>query len=212
MACRLKAHFILGYDSSLINQLLEFRKKLFVDELGWQLNVIDGKECDQFDSNDSVYCVLYDSEEIIGCFRAIRCDRPYLVRSVFPHLAQSQSYPRSSDYWEISRFGLTKSHRHYSALLYGLMLQFAISENATALVALVDLQHEERLQKIGLVTQRYGRSQLVGWHRDGSEIFGVAGEIPIARQVPEILTMLIAETNQVEIDNEVYAGLKSLSA
>lgn len=172
-----------------------------------------GIERDQFDTSDSVYCALTDREHIVGCFRAIPCDRPYLAKIVFPHLATTKRYPASPDALEISRFGVLAGHQAASIMLYSLMVRLAVNRNIDRLVAIAELSHERLLNKIGLKTNRYGDCQIVGYRDDGTWILAVAGEIPIPREKSSRLRGLIQLTQQMEIHDETeILGCERLSA
>lgn len=183
-----------------------FRKALFVDECGWNLPVSSNAETDQFDTFDAVYCVLLAEDEVVGGFRAIRCDKPYLAREVFPHLATMRPYPERADYWEISRFGVHRHHRKYGVALYAAMFHFAETRRAKALVAVADLGHERLLSKIGIRTRRYGPPITLGDHQMTEPIQIVAGEIPLAEQDRTRLQFLrnCAESMEIRDDTLVW--------
>lgn len=44
----------------------EFRKRLFIDELGWDLVQENGLEFDEFDTPNAVFCSLYLGDAIVG--------------------------------------------------------------------------------------------------------------------------------------------------
>jgi N-acyl-L-homoserine lactone synthetase len=177
------------------------------------LAVENGCERDEFDTEDAIYCALSAEGQIIGCFRAISCDRPYLAHTIFSHMASNRSFPKSADYVEISRFGVLAAHRQASTVLYSLMVRFALARNAAALVALAELSHERLLNRIGLSTSRYGDVQIVGFHDDGRWILAVAGEIPISRKPTPAVKALLELTQSMEIIDEASVfGRERLSA
>lgn len=188
----------------VVNATYRFRKLLFVDTLGWKLTVRNGLERDQFDTTSAVYCALYQNNEVIGGFRAIRTDNAYLACSVFPQLSAVKSYPQRPDFWEISRFGiLPVEEQHYAAKLnYSLMFRFAQLRQATGLVALVDLTYERFLKILGIRTRRYGPPQIIGIDRHEKPLWGVAGEIPLAEQQGSRFHTLLRLAKQVEIEDE----------
>jgi N-acyl-L-homoserine lactone synthetase len=197
----------------LAETLFRLRSTLFVSELGWSLTTDERGERDQFDTDDAVYCGLSLDGEMIGCFRAISCARPYLAKSVFSHMATHRPYPAAADYVEISRFGVLAGHRHAGMLLYSLLIRFALARNAVALVALADIAHERLLNRIGLATSRYGDVQIVGFRHDGAWILAVAGEIPIPRELSPAFRALLALTQFMEIsDDASIFGCERLSA
>ena len=215
----MKAHaykgmfFSLRSNPDLALKLFRFRTQLFVEELGWSLPMEDGVERDQFDTPNAVYCALTENEKIVGCFRAISCDRPYLAQGIFPHLATVKSYPTSPDALEISRFGVIAGHQAASVVLYSLMVRLAINRNVGRLVAIAELSHERLLNKIGLKTVRYGGCHIVGFRDDGNWILAVAGEIPIPSEKSSRLRGLIQLSQQMEIydETEIF-GRQRLSA
>jgi acyl homoserine lactone synthase len=205
--------FSAATNPDLALSLLRLRHALFVRELGWTLAVENGCERDEFDTEDAIYCALSAEGQIIGCFRAISCDRPYLAHTIFSHMASNRSFPKSADYVEISRFGVLAAHRQASTVLYSLMVRFALARNAAALVALAELSHERLLNRIGLSTSRYGDVQIVGFHDDGRWILAVAGEIPISRKPTPAVKALLELTQSMEIIDEASVfGRERLSA
>lgn len=205
--------FTATSNPGLARRMFEFRTRLFVNELGWSLPMEGGLERDQFDTPSAVYCALTAGNEFVGCFRAIWCDRPYLAKTVFPHLATAKSYPNSPDAIEISRLGVSPERPAASALIYSLMVRFAVNNDASRLVAIVETSHERLLNKIGLKTVRYGDCHIVGFRDDGAWILGVAGEIPILGEKSTRLHGLIQLTQKMEIHDETEIfGRERLSA
>ena len=124
----LRAVFFVEHEApALLAAVQRFRAQLFVGELGWQLTLSNGQEKDQFDVETTVHCALLAHDEIVGCFRAIRADRPYLASVVFKDLAEFRTYPSRADMWEISRFGVASAVARFATarVLYGLMFHFA---------------------------------------------------------------------------------------
>lgn len=205
--------FTLRSNPGLAEDLFRFRTDLFIQERGWSLPTQKGVERDQFDNDNATYCALIHGTEIVGCFRAIRCDFPYLANTVFPHLATIKSYPDSPDAIEISRLGVCHSHHAASTLLYSLMVRFALNRNFRRLVAIAELSHERLLNKIGLSTVRYGKINIVGYKDDGTWILAVAGEIPLPREQSSRLRRFLQLTQQMDIIDETHVlGCERLSA
>jgi len=189
-------------NQELISSLFRLRKALFIDERGWKLTCRSGAEIDQFDNPDATYCALKVAGRVVGGFRAIRCDRPYLGVTLFPELATTRSYPCRSDYWEISRFGVLREYKSLGIGLYAVMFEFADRLNAKALVAVTDLGHERLLGKIGVRTRRYGQPVMLRPDQSEKPLQVVAGDIPIAQQRPETIRFLQSCANQIEIRDE----------
>jgi N-acyl-L-homoserine lactone synthetase len=185
----------------LAYRVFRLRKSIFVDKCGWDLPTEGDLERDEFDGPQAVHCALLLDDEAIGTFRALRTDRPYLGAIAFPQLASVHPYPRRSDYWEITRFGIADawSGRHTARCLYAVMFAFAQRAGATGLVAIADLTYERFLASIGIRTRRYGAPQVIGTDRFGTDLIAVAGEIPIAAQSGERFARLWTSLEHVEI-------------
>ena len=112
---------------NVTDRFFQFRKSLFIDALRWDLNELEGREKDQFDTASAVYCILHRKGRVIAGFRAIRTDRPYLAQTVFPQLATLAPYPQRRDVWEVSRFGVAPAEAGSptARILYSLMFRFA---------------------------------------------------------------------------------------
>lgn len=91
--------------SNLCNQINEYRYKVFIEKLGWQLDTPVGIERDEFDTPETSYVVAQDDDgSITGCARLLPTTSPYLLEKVFPELLNGMKPPKSADTWEVSRF------------------------------------------------------------------------------------------------------------
>lgn len=194
-------------EENLLKSLQLFRKRLFVDELKWKLTTQGCYEIDEFDTEDADYCVLFAQGEIVGGFRAIRTDSPYLANTIFPHLATLRSYPARPDVWEISRFGILAQHDRLrlARINYALMFNFALNRDASALVAVADLTYERYLAHIGIRSRRYGPPQIIGTDQLGRPMQVVAGEIRLNEQHSPKFLALLKSTKNMEVKDETLA-------
>ena len=182
--------------------LMRFRKRLFVDTFGWKLVVEGDCERDQFDTPSAIYCAIFCDHELVGMFRLIRTDGPYLSAAIFQDLAQLDPFPSRPDAWEVSRFGVMADDvRQASAINHAMMFYFARTTGVRTLVAVTDLTYERALHQLGIRTRRYGPPGVVGIDRQGKSIQGVAGEIPMALQGGLKFQRLIDLSNSVEIED-----------
>src|ERR1700754_3462299 len=96
--------------AELKRALGEYRYKIFIEQLGWQLPTRDGIEQDQFDLDDTLYVVGIDEAgEIHGCARLLPTSNPYLLSEIFPHLVAPAMPPCSDSIWELSRFSVSRA-------------------------------------------------------------------------------------------------------
>lgn len=211
-----KAHIFLANNVTQVAQEVQnFRKRLFIDTLGWCLVPQEQLEIDEFDHQYAVYATLRRNNEIVGSFRAIRADRPYLAENVFPELAVTRPYPKTANCYEISRFGVwpDKTANESAGKLYALMFHFALFRRLKSLIAVTDLFHERYLLQKKIRTRRFGVPQLFHPQLDARGFKLVAGEIPIAKQEEVYLQALLANLNGVTIhDDTLVFGRQSVSA
>lgn len=196
------------------DSVLRFRRELFVDKLGWALSVSGQFEVDEFDAPGTCFVALSQNDQIVGAFRAIRTDFPYLAEKVFPTLAVTRNYPKTSQSYEISRFGIEPGpNREVIAnTLYALMFHFALIRRAKSLVAVTDLFHERYLSKRNIRTRRFGPPSAYT-QQDSRSFKLVAGEIPIASQDQESLHRILSSLNGVHIHDETLVfGRQGISA
>jgi N-acyl-L-homoserine lactone synthetase len=202
-------------DETRTADVARFRKQLFVDTLKWNIEANSEREQDSFDRPDTVYAALYRNSRVIGTYRAIRSDHPYLAEIVFPELATTRTYPKRYDTWEISRFGILPSEARSGAanVLYALMFHFALIRRVNSLVAVTDLVHEKYLSRLGVKSRRFGKPQPYDL-TDGNTVRQlVVGEIPIRRQDEAPIQSLLSTLNGVLIhDQTLVFGRRRVQA
>jgi acyl homoserine lactone synthase len=197
-----------------VQAMFRLRKRLFVDQCGWELATNGDVERDQFDTWYTEHCLLFFGNDLVGGFRAIRTNFPYLTQSVFPQLAVLR-FPNHRDVWEISRFGVlpNPSEAKLAPMNYALMFRFAEMRGAAALVAMADLSYERFLKRMGIRTRRFGPPQVIGTDRRGSSLTAVAGEIPIDETNNPGLQKFLGLGRQLEIHDATHVlGRSSISA
>jgi acyl homoserine lactone synthase len=193
----------------------KWRKLLFVDQLGWDLQHENGVEIDEFDTPRAVYCSLYLGDEIVGGWRAIRTNEEYLGKKIFPQLASLRPYPTHPDIWEVSRLGVSRHPmRALSAqYAYALMFHFALTRQARSLVGVVSLIHNRNFVINQIKTRRYGVPQVVGFDVRRRPITVFFGEIRMAEQGSHRFKELLASLQHVEMNDEALVlGRTSVSA
>ena len=192
-------------DPDHVQAMFRLRKRLFVDHCGWMLATIGDAERDQFDVWYTEHCLLFCGADLVGGFRAIRTDYPYLTQSVFPQLAVRR-FPNRRNVWEISRFGVlpAASEARSARLNYALMFRFAELRDAEALVAMADLTYERFLQRMNINTRRFGPPQVIGADSKGRPLTAVAGEIPISQSENPALGKFLDLGRQLEISDATH--------
>lgn len=153
-----------------------YRRKVFVETLGWDLQTRDGMELDQFDRPDTLYIVSQDeSGAVNGCARLLPTDRPYLLGEVFPELMQGQPIPCAPDIWELSRFAAVDFNARAACPLAqfssGIAVQLlrqaiacAAAQGAKRLITVSPLGIERLLRHTGMQAHRAGPPTIVDGH------------------------------------------------
>lgn len=201
-------------DPSEVQAMFRLRKRLFVDHCGWMLSTIGDVERDQFDAWYTEHCLLFCGADLVGGFRAIRTDYPYLTQSIFPQLAVRR-FPNRRNVWEISRFGVlpAAAEARSTKLNYALMFRFAELRGAEALVAMADLGYERFLQRMDISTRRFGPPQIIGVDSRGRALTAVAGEIPVNETDNPGLRKFLQLGRQLEIHDAPHVlGCSSIPA
>ena len=159
-----------------IQQISSYRHKVFVEQLGWDLNAHDGFEIDQFDRHDTIYVAARDDEgEICGCARLLPTTSPYLISEVFPQILNGLPPPSSPDVWELSRFAsmdfnstdrspLRQISSDVSIELMRSAIECAARQGAARLIAVTPLGVERLLRNAGFNAHRAGPPMRIKGH------------------------------------------------
>lgn len=157
-----------GLPEGCYGKLAQYRHKVFVERLGWQLDTPEGIEQDQFDRPDTLYVVAQGTDgRVMGCARLLPTTQPYLLGDVFPNLLNGLAPPCSPDVWELSRFAAVDFNaRHTSALgqfsspiAVGLLkeaIACAGGRQAKTLITVSPLGVERLLHRAGFSARRAG--------------------------------------------------------
>ncbi|UOA25792.1 acyl-homoserine-lactone synthase [Pseudosulfitobacter sp. DSM 107133] len=91
--------------SRLLDEMFALRARVFGQRLGWDVNITDGKEIDQFDGLDPAYVIgLNDDGHVVSCVRALQTTGPHMLSDVFHDILDGEPPLRSATLWESTRF------------------------------------------------------------------------------------------------------------
>lgn len=168
----------------LLDQMHALRARVFGDRLGWDVDVTDGREADEYDSFDPTYmlAVTPDSSRVAGCARLLPGDGPTMLGRTFPALLDGKPMPRHPRLIESSRFcvdtgradGVAAArglHRATLTLFAGI-LEWSIANGYSEVATVTDLRFEKILGRAGLPFRRLGTPRPIG------NTVAVAGIIP----------------------------------
>lgn len=136
----------------LVNKCLAERRRVFVEQKGWELNTWDGIEYDQYDVfGAATYVIVHDEGKVIAGARLLRCDSrigsgthvySYMIRDAYLGLIDlpkglcHSEPPTDSASWEMTRvFTLDRSMAALK-LLIGTVRDHLIAQGAERLLCL----------------------------------------------------------------------------
>lgn len=156
-----------------IDDYFRLRKEVLIDQKGWDLKSIEGKETDQFD-HDQAHYLIYKSPQsncVTAGVRLMPTTVPNLTVDIFSHLIDSSHrFAPSSEVWECSRFvtkpSAVSTHKEMikeaTFMLFIGMLEYGLRNDVHAYLALTDV----RLERIARMNQWYmtrlGAAQIIG--------------------------------------------------
>lgn len=171
--------------AGLYTQVSNYRHKVFVEQLGWQLKTFNNTEQDQFDRADTIYVISRNKHgDITGCARLLPTTKPYLLGEVFPQLLNGMPIPNSPDIWELSRFAavdfnvkpLSGPGWFSSPVTLTLLhetIAFAAENGAKRIITVSPAGVERLLNHAGVQAHRAGPPTII----DGHTIFAYRIEI-----------------------------------
>lgn len=149
-----------------LDQMYRLRAKVFADRLGWQVEVVDGREIDQFDRLNPVYLLAIDDDGgVIGCARLLPTTGPTMLGQVFDRLLGADQVIRSPIVWESTRFCVDTSRlaergprslARTTAQLMAAEIEIGLSAGLRHIVTVVDLRMERILIRGGCPIERIG--------------------------------------------------------
>jgi acyl homoserine lactone synthase len=94
--------------SHLVHEMFRLRARTFRDKLKWDVQVVDGMECDKYDNEAPVYLIYTDSEAstVIGSLRLLPTTGPTLLADTFSDTLPEAVHLSSPAIWECTRFCL----------------------------------------------------------------------------------------------------------
>lgn len=126
-----------------LEQHYRIRHHIYVGERGWEpLRRPDGREVDQFDTDDAVYLLDLDQGSVIGGTRLVPTLKPHLMADVFPFLANVEGLQRGADIVEWTRIFVVPERRGPGSrtlhtVLAG-MLEYCLREDFRAITVVME--------------------------------------------------------------------------
>lgn len=148
------------------------RYEIFSQKLGWEVNVVDEMERDEFDDVPEVAYMVARSPmgSIDACWRLLPTLGPNMLRDTFPQLLYGQPAPAAADCWELSRFAVATDRAGTSNASVGpvskaLMAEsvaFARSRGIVRYATVTTPVMERMLKHAGITINRLGPPMRIG--------------------------------------------------
>ena len=91
--------------TQLLDEMYALRARVFGQRLGWEVDIKDGLEIDQYDALDPAYVIgINDDNKVVSCVRALQTTGPHMLSDVFSSILDGQPPMRSATLWESTRF------------------------------------------------------------------------------------------------------------
>jgi len=182
--------------SNLIDEMFRLRARIFRDRLGWDVQVVDGKERDKYDDERPVYLIYTNDEgrEVKGSLRLLPTTGPTLLADLFSDTLPDAVHLSAPTIWECTRFCLDdeildkKQRLFSSAVLIAALGDVAIRAGIESIIANFDAAMLRLYRAIGCEveilgsTSRYGRPIYLGMFPVSEPILlGIKGRMMGAR-------------------------------
>jgi len=178
----------------LLDAMFTDRKRLFVDLLGWDVPVVDGRyEIDQFDGAHATYVVEANaSGGHAGSLRLLPTDRPHILGSLFADLCPG-GVPNGPDTYEITRLCLPVRHlaperlRIRNRLISGIV-DHALATGIAAFTGVVAEPFRRQVLAMGWRAEALGPALAFGGARLGAFRIHVERDTPVRLAATGIYT------------------------
>lgn len=147
------------------------RKRVFVDLLGWDIPVLDGRfEIDQFDDGHARYLILLnDAGAHLASARLLPTTRPAILDALFPELCDGP-VPTGAGIYEITRFCLSPDisavdrRRCRNQLVTALAL-FALDQGITGYTGVAEPGWLRQIERFGWTCSALGPERPINGKR-----------------------------------------------
>jgi acyl-homoserine lactone synthase len=144
-----------------MEQCFRGRYQVCVRERGWtELERSDGRETDQFDTEDAVHLLAIDGRQVIGGIRLNPTTGPTLLSEVFPYLS-SGPLIRSPDVYDKTRLWVAKQRRggprpSVEAYLMAGCVEFGLALGLSKILSICEPWRVARNEKLGWTLRLLG--------------------------------------------------------
>lgn len=188
-------------EGHVLRGMFEARKRVFVDLLGWDVPVIDGRyEVDQFDDHHATYLVVTDDAgEHRASARLLPTTRPHILDSFFGALCEGDP-PCGDHVFEITRFCLdrrsnSRSRRDARDALVRSIADYGVASGISLYTGVAEIGWLQQILAFGWRCRPLGLPKRIA----GALLGALA--IEISEETPSLLVSLLgAPADAIAID------------
>jgi N-acyl-L-homoserine lactone synthetase len=193
--------------NKVLRNMFAARKSIFVDLLGWDVPVLDGRfEIDQFDDPHATYLVVADGDgDHLGSTRLLPTMRPHILGHLYPGLCEDAP-PTGPAISEITRFCLdrrlrARERRIVRDTLVTALVDHALDQGITTYSAIAEMGWFQQILAFGWRCRPLGLPQIA----NGSML--AALRIDVTRDTPGMLAAagIVASPSLLGIDRPIAA-------
>lgn len=181
-------HIVQGISDPAHAQALETmfldRKRLFVDLLGWDVPIVDGRfEMDRFDGPEACYLVACDpAGDHVGSMRLLPTTQPHILDTLFADLCED-AVPSGPDIFEITRLCLparlgAAERLRIRNLLISAMVDHALECGIAVLTGVVQADFRLVVLAMGWECAALGPELLIGRYLLGAFRLEIGSDTP----------------------------------
>jgi len=178
MIVKVESHNAHNY-RNLIDKMHKLRAHIFRDRLGWDVQVVEGRERDKYDDEQPLYIIYTDDQqrEVRGSLRLLPTTGPTLLSECFADTLPDAAHLSAPTIWECTRFCIddrlldresSEGLLFVSAKMLVGLGEVAISKSIESIIGNLDASMLRLYRRIGCEveilgsTSRYGRRVYLG--------------------------------------------------
>jgi acyl-homoserine lactone synthase len=159
-----------------VEQHFRIRHDIYVGERRWMdLARPDGREVDQFDTDEAVYLLAMEEDRVVGGSRLVPTMEPHLLNDVFPRLANVRGVPRQPGIFEWTRIFVIPAKREggrlctAAGIVYCGILEFCLHQAIEQLSVVCEAYWIPRLLALDWTPRLLGEPI----EKDGMTVVGI---------------------------------------
>lgn len=171
----------------LLDGMFQLRARVFSEKLGWEVDVVDGRERDAYDDLSPVYLLhIDDKDRVLGSLRLLPTTGPTLLYDVFHETIPDAASMVAPGIWECSRFCIDEdliSMRsrneaiRESALMLAAIGELGLQRGIKAIVGNFDPLMLRIYRRAGVEVDVIGRTETFGTRPVCLGLFDVRNDI-----------------------------------